>query len=156
MNTYWPVWRLLSLPLYSPHYSRDRINILHSHCPEWEHELCWLWRLRLFPFSRILLNFELFNTHWLMFKSGFVIALQLTLFRVSCSYQSQLLALLRARILLITVSLMKISSWAIMHFSWSWSNHTTLNLHFRYRYLSWKPYTNSLVFEHFWWQYLSF
>ena len=53
---------LLSLPLYNPHYSRDRIDILHSHYPEWEHEPFWLGG-SLFPFSRILWNFEILWIH---------------------------------------------------------------------------------------------
>ena len=35
--THWPVWGMILLPLYSPQYSRDCIDILHSHYPEWQH-----------------------------------------------------------------------------------------------------------------------
>ena len=133
---------------------KDHIDILHSHYSEWDHELFWLWRL-YFHFYNPLEFRNFMNTHWLMFKSGIVTAMQLTIVRVSCSYLSQLLALIRARILLITVSFLTISSWETMHFPWSWSDNIALNVHFRYQYLSWKPYTNSL-FEHFWWEYVSF
>ena len=38
---------------------KDRIDILLSHYPEWEHEL--LIMASLFPFSRILWNFEIYE-----------------------------------------------------------------------------------------------
>ena len=71
---------------------KDRIDILLSHYSEWEHEL--LIMASLFPFSRILGISKSLNTHRLMFKSGFVTALQLTIFRISCKSLSQLLALI--------------------------------------------------------------
>ena len=37
---------------------KDRIGILLSHYPEWEHEL--LIMASLFPFSKILWNFEIY------------------------------------------------------------------------------------------------
>ena len=63
----------------------------------------------LFPFSRILSNYEIFEYTSTDVKSAFVTTLHLTIFRVSCSYLSQLFALISAQILVITVSLVKIS-----------------------------------------------
>ena len=128
---------------------KDRIDILLSHYPEWEHEL--LIMASLFPFSRILLNIEILWIHidWcldllLPYSSHFFV------YPVH-SYHSYW-PLISAWILLITVSCVKISSWEITHFPWSWSDHITLNLHLKHQYLSLKPCTNSLC-EHFWWQY---
>ena len=45
VNTNWLVWGSSSLPLYSPQYLRDLIDILVSHYSEWKHELFWLRRL---------------------------------------------------------------------------------------------------------------
>ena len=118
MNAHWPVWWLLSLPIYSPQYSRI-VLIFCSAIILSGSMISWLWRL----YFHFLESFEISKfmyTHRLMFKSGFVTALQLTIFRVSCSYLSQLLALTSAWILLITVSFVKISSWEITHFPWSW------------------------------------
>ena len=106
---------LLSLPLYSPQYSRDRIDILHSHYPEWEHEPFWLGRL----YFHFLGSFGISKFYeytltdvlvWIRFCPT------PTIFRISFSFLSQLLALVRTRIVLITVSFVKISSWETMHF----------------------------------------
>ena len=127
-SAHWPVWGLLSLPIYSPQYSRI-VLVFCSAIILSGGMNSWLWRLH-FHFLESFEISKFMYTHRLMFKSGFVTALQLRIFRVSCSYLSQLLALISARILLITVSFLKISSWEITHFPWSWSDHITLNLHF--------------------------
>ena len=61
---------------------KDRIDILLSHYPEWEHEF--LIMASLFPFFISFGISKFMYTHRLMFKSEFVTALQLTIFRVSC------------------------------------------------------------------------
>ena len=55
-------------------------------------------------FSDTLALYVFLNTHWLMCESRSVIALQLTIFRISWSYLVQLLTSVRARILLIKLS----------------------------------------------------
>ena len=79
------------------------------------------------------------NTHLLMFRSGFVTPSQLTIFRVCCSYLSELLVLVRVRIILIAASFVEIGRREIILFPWSWGDHITLNLHLRHQYLSWNP-----------------
>ena len=107
MNTHWPVWGTTSTTTLQP-------TIFKGSYWYFVQPLSWVgtWTLLIVAYLYHPLEFHNFiNKHWLMFKYGFVTALQLTIFRVSCSYLSQLLPLVRARILLITVSFMKISSW---------------------------------------------
>ena len=72
--------RTVSLPIYSPLYSRIVLIfcwaiILSGSMNSW---LWCLYFLESFGISKFM------YTHRLMFKSGFVTALQLTIFRVSC------------------------------------------------------------------------
>ena len=131
MNAHWPVWGLISLPIYSPPYSMI-VLIFCSPIILSGSMNSWLWHL-YFHFLESFGMSKCMYTHRLMFKSGFVTALQLKIFHVSCSWLSQLLTLISACILLITVSFVKIRSWEITHFSWSWSDHITLNLHFSHK-----------------------
>ena len=64
---------------------KDRIYILLSHYPEWEHEL--LIMASLFPFSRILWNLKFMYTHRLVFRSRFVTALQITIFVIKALHK---------------------------------------------------------------------
>ena len=83
MNAHWPVWGLLSLPICSPQYPRI-VLIFYSAIILSGSMNSWLWRL-YFHFLESFGISKFMNTHRLMFKSGFVTALQLTIFRESCS-----------------------------------------------------------------------
>ena len=80
MNTHWPVWGLLSLPLYSPQYFKGSYwyfctaIILSGSMNSSEHGVS----ISIFKNPLEFRNFM--NTHWMMFKSGFATALQLTIF----------------------------------------------------------------------------
>ena len=119
MNAHWPVRGLLSLPIYSPQYSRI-VLIFCSAIILSGSMTSWLWH-HYFHFLESFGISKFMYTHRLMFKSGFVTALQLTIF-VYPVQLSPLLALISAWILL------KISSWEITHFPWSWSDHITCTL----------------------------
>ena len=132
---------------------KHHIYILLSHYPEWEHEL--LIMASLFPFSRILWNFEIDVCTltdiqvWIRYCP--------TAHNFSCILFIVITAIgLNQCINSIDYSVIcenkQLRNYA---FLWSWSYHVTLNLHFRHQYLSWKPYAISL-FEHFWCKYLSF
>ena len=83
MNSHWPVWGLFSLPIYSPQYSRI-VLIFCSAIILSGSMNSWSWRF-FFYFLESFGISKFMNTHRLMFKSGFVTAPQLTIFRVSCS-----------------------------------------------------------------------
>ena len=80
----------------------------------------------LFPFSRILWNFEILWIHinWcLSLDSLLPYSSQFFVYPVQ-NYHSYWL--ISARMLLITVSFVTISKWEITHFPWSWSDHINL------------------------------
>ena len=85
MNAHWPVWGLLSLPIYSPKSSRI-VLIFCSAIILSGNMNSWLWRL-YFHFLESFGISKFMYTHRLMFKSGFVTALQLTIFVIKALHK---------------------------------------------------------------------
>ena len=85
MNAHWPVWGLLSSPIYSPQSSRI-VLIFCSAIILSGTMKSWLWRL-YFHFLESFGISKFMYTHRLMFKSGFVTALQLTIFVIKALHK---------------------------------------------------------------------
>ena len=85
MNAHWPVWGLLSLPIYSPQSSR--IVLIFSSAIILSGDMnSRLWRL-YFHFLESFWISKFMYTHRLMFKCGFVTALQLTIFVIKALHK---------------------------------------------------------------------
>ena len=107
MNAHWPVWGLLSLPIYSPQSSRIVLTFCSAIILSGNMN-SWLWRL-YFHFLESFGISKFMYTHRLMLKSGFVTALQLTIFVIKALHKQFVWVFLVTGLVVLNVNV----TWAV-------------------------------------------